>query len=507
MSLPGGASNSWCLSSRALYDWTLLGLWERMELGEVLIAPPRRQRRGHPWERGQGRETGLLLAGDPPCVAQLLVGPERRKLMWVCARNYGWRAGDPSTEGAEIVRRLVAAVTSASLSLAHHRLGGWCSTVGAMAFRAWRSQHLKGSIYVANDSISARFADAAGSGGRVQAVRGGSRHAGCYAVDARSLYPALCATGRVPVRLCATHLRAGPAQAHVHSDPGACVAVVRVRTREPIYPRRERGRSDYPVGDYVTTLAGPELEMAVKSGHIREVMEAQVYECEPVLESFARATYAMRAGAEKAGEATTATLAKALGVSLVGKLSQRVQSWEECTPDYADPWWGEWWGADAGGKIVRYRSLAGNVSRQLDAGLAPLACPMMASWIWSAGRVWLWERMACAGQSEVLYCDTDGMIVTGKGYRRLEKKGYIRDNEWGELRKLIGPAPCEVHGPKCVKIGDKTIMAGAPTEQRQAFAETPGYWFRRPFKSDPESWLDGQWVEEWRDYGSCESAE
>lgn len=491
---------TWCLSARALYDWTLLGLWERLQLGTVTIRPSRQRRNPTPGERGQGRETGILMAADPPSAALLLIGEEKYALTWVCARNYGWHPDRVPAGSADTVQYLVDAVRSASLLLDRHQLGGWCITPGAMAFRAWRARYLKGSIYVANDARTNCLADESGSGGRVLSVRRGSCVQRAYAVDARGLYPALCAHGRIPMRLRATYQGPTPAGNAVNGRPAQCIARVGIRCRHPIYPRRERGRTDYPVGDFLTTLAGPELERAVKYGHVTSVMEAQEHDTETVLADFARAAYAMRCDAEKTGQAPAAALAKALAVSLVGKLAQRVQTWEECEADYADPWWGEWWGSNADGTAVRYRSLAGAVSRLRTGGLAPFAVPLMASWIWSAGRVWLWERMAVAGLKEVLYADTDGMIVTERGYGRLCDNDYIRDNEWGELRLVLGPAECEVFGPKCVRIGERIISAGRPLDQREGKEATPGYWFRRPFKADPESWLAGQWVEDFREY-------
>jgi hypothetical protein len=218
------------------------------------------------------------------------------------------------------------------------------------------------------------------------------------------------------------------------------------------------------------------------------------------LKTVEEATYAMRQEADAAGNETAATLAKALGNALIGKLAQRLEMWEQCSADYMDPWWGEWIGTDRNDRMVPYRSRAGEVSRRMDVGLAPQAVPQIPAWIWAHGRLWLWERMFAAGMDEVMYADTDGLIVTAKGYHRLEAAGYIHDNAWGELRYQLGPEHCTVHGPKCVEIGPKIVMAGAPYEQRAHMQDTPGYWFRKPFYADPEPWTHGQWVEEFRDF-------
>jgi hypothetical protein len=266
----------------------------------------------------------------------------------------------------------------------------------------------------------------------------------------------------------------------------------------PRYPRRRNGQTDYPVGTFQTVLAGPELEEAVKENAILEVGEANEYDLSSPLAAFALATYEMRCEAESRGDATSAALGKALGVALVGKLSQREVKWEEVIPDYNDPFWGEWYGPTADGGITTYRSVAGIVSRKVDVGLAAHAVPQIPIWVWSHGRNWLWQRMQVAGLASVLYADTDGLIVTSAGYARLRDAGCIRDSEWGELRHVSGPETCEVLGPKAVRIGDRIVQAGAPVDQRGESADTSGYWFRRPFHATERGWIDGAWMEEFR---------
>ena len=206
----------------------------------------------------------------------------------------------------------------------------------------------------------------------------------------------------------------------------------------------------------------------------------------------------MRCAAESQGSLEGAALAKGLAVSALGKLAQREQTWEEVTPDYNDPLWGEWWGPSRDGSITRYRALAGTTSRLVHTGLHSGAVPQIPIWIWSAGRCWLWRRIRACGLSSVLYADTDGLVVTGEGYARLCSAGLIRDNEWGELRTVAGPVDCEVMGPKCVRIGNRLVQAGAPTAQRSAERPSDGYWFRQPLMEDGDGWREGEWVEEKR---------
>lgn len=233
---------------------------------------------------------------------------------------------------------------------------------------------------------------------------------------------------------------------------------------------------------------------------VTEWFEWQEYELGMPLAEFERACWDMRCQAESEGSAAGKALAKALAVALVGKLHAYTELWEEVEPDYNDPIAGHWWGPDGHGGMVEYRAIGGQVSRKRRVDLAATALPAIPLWIWSHGRNWLWERMSCAGLSEIIYADTDGLMVTPRGWNRLVAKDYIRDNEWGELRHVAGPVEIEVFGPKCVRIGEEIVAAGRPKRQRDKGPGDNGYWFRAPIGRMGSALESGVWEEHYREY-------
>jgi hypothetical protein len=225
---------------------------------------------------------------------------------------------------------------------------------------------------------------------------------------------------------------------------------------------------------------------------------------QPILKGFEEACYAMRQEAEASNAPEVAPLAKALAVALVGKLHAYEEQWEEVMPDYNDPICGHWLNLDEKGALTKHRAVAGSVARKRRKGLAATACPAVAAWIWSHGRVWLLERMLIAGFEEVLYADTDGLVTTERGYERLGAAGMIRNKEWGQLRLIAGPVEVQVVGPKMLRIGDEVIQAGAPRAQRGTEFADDGFWFRRPFQGGQGAYQDGVWEEEYIKRGkSC----
>lgn len=218
------------------------------------------------------------------------------------------------------------------------------------------------------------------------------------------------------------------------------------------------------------------------------------------LAAYETACLRMRQEAEQSGNQAVAALAKGLSVSLIGKLHAYDETWEECAADYNDPICGTWLGPARQGGLTTWRAVAGQVSRRVRTGLAWCAVPEVACWIWAAGRNWLWERMSCAGISEVLYADTDGLVVTARGHDRLGAAGYIREGEWGQLRLVAGPVEVEVLGPKMVRLGSEIIQAGAPKDQRGNDFAAAGYWFRAPFPGNGDGWNSGVFEEQYREY-------
>jgi hypothetical protein len=496
--IAGRPGPSWVISPRALYSWTLLGLFERLLLGTIAIANDRPKRiRAHD-PCGLGREPGLFFAADPPSAAALLLGEEKRRVTWVCAGNYGWQGMWPDATGLAACQLLAKAIAETSAALAAHSLGGWSVTVGSMALRAWRSQHMEKSLYVGNDERQLALLARSTFGGRIHVSPATGTRRGCYHVDARGLYCHLGSTTPLPCG-CRTY-RAGADKA---LDPGRLadgitVATVKIRNACTRFPVRDGQKVTYPLGNIETVLPGPELALASKLGLISEIGESIEYDMGTPLAGFERACRRMREACGLDSGGPVGCLSKGLAVALIGKLAAWDETWEDCDPDYSDRICGSWLGPDGKGGLTEWRALVHSVSRRVRAGLAYYALPEIPVWIWSAGRVWLWERIFCAGMPNVLYADTDGLVVTGHGYHRLCEGNYIRANEWGELRLVRGPVDVEIVGPKVIRIGDELIQAGAPREQRGTDFADKGYWYRRPTADSVRDGNLGYFEEEYR---------
>lgn len=490
---------TWAVSPRALYSWTLLGFWERLLLGHIGLVSDRPIKRRPKPDRGLGRPPGLLMASDPPSAAGLWVGSELSRLTWVCASNYGWKGAFLEHAGIQACRLLAQTLAECSALLARYQLGAWGVTLGSMALRAWRSQHMKGCLYVSNDERARLLAGQAIAGGIVQSAAGVIRTSAGYWLDGKGLYAAIGGAADLPGGL---RYASGPDCEAADSGREALrgqLRRVRLRAGGGRFPCRQGGKTEWPDGPCETVLAGPELIAAQERGLIESYGEYCAFNLSAILGGFCNACMAMRDDADGRNLPRCSTLAKALAVALIGKLHAYDECWEECTPDYNDPISGSWLGPDGRGGLTEWTALGGQVSRRLRTGLAWHAVPEIPLWIWSLGRCWLWERIDCAGREEVLYADTDGLICTERGYDRLGAAGFIRSNEWGQLRLVRGPVDVEILGPKQLRIGDELIQAGAPRDQRGHDFAAEGYWFRRPVSAQGGAQDSPYFEEEYRE--------
>lgn len=490
--LPGP---TWVISPRALRAWALLGFWEQLMTGALAIGCRRRGTRRPDGDGGLGVETGLLMADDPPTAASITWPRGGSSAMWVCGGNYGWRGVDWGESAEEMAGELADAISRTSLALAGAGLGGWGVTAGAMAARTWRGRYQKEPLYVHCHSDALALGREASFGGRLWVCPERRPMDGCYWVDGRALYPTLCQTTEQPLALLSVGGECSTAAMPTEAAHGAVLARVDLRATGGRFPARHKGATVYPQGPCQTTLCGAELVAALESGAVERCRGWAVYRLGQPLAAFAAACQSMRAAAAAAGDAVVGTLAKRLAVSAIGKMAGRAETWEQCAADYNDPLAGKWIAADGRGGLTIWRALGGTVSRRIRGGLSATAVPEVALWLWAAGRNWLWHRMVAAGLSNVLYADTDGMIVRSEGWERLCSAGLIADDAWGELRWLDGPARAEIAGPKMVRMGGRVVLAGVPNERASVHMDRSGFWFREGLGQTNERTGAGEWCE------------
>lgn len=488
---------------------SVLGLWERMESGYVQIAGSDSrplQRAGsevHPVQRDgddasealppevggsplpklsrvlsqsegqkqpkrgkrERKSGGICILEDPPIVIEMRVGIGGAKVTWVDAANYGVNLSGASTAARSASTELSAWFIRAASTL--HILGpcGWKNTAGSQAMHLFRAQYHETPTLSHTNRDATALESRAIFGGRCECFRLGRIDGNAHLYDIRSMYPYLCATILVPVRLVdARSVRTvvGLVEAVRHHF---CIADVAIETDEPEYPYNDGKTVVYPTGRYNTTLCGAELDHALSNGRVRSVRCVALYEAEFALKRYAEALYEARCAADKQGDMALSVWIKRLLVSLPGKFAQRVAAWEDI-PGAECPWeWAEWYQLGKSGAPERWRSIAGRIQREAKGGFSDGAVPAITAAICAAGRERLMRVMRCAGVENVYYCDTDSVIVSDYGVENLTLAGWVRPGEWGYLQHVESSADCEIYGVKRYRIGNRVREAGVSAGQ------------------------------------------
>jgi hypothetical protein len=320
----------------------------------------------------------------------------------------------------------------------------------------------------------------------LRGIREGVGHV--WHLDANSLYPAVARDAMLPVRLESVHKNVSVATLIDMADNAAVVADVAVRADEPVVPLRLDGRLVFPVGKFRTTLCGPEIKLVAEHGAICACHTVAVYRHAPIYHKFIGRLWEIREKKIAAGDELLARSIKYLMNAGLARWAKRAKEWLSM-PDEVCPWpWHQWTRMDpASGECITWRSFAWHVQREVDMGEPPDSFPAITAYIQSLARVCLWYWMLKAGMEEVLYVDTDSLIVTHVGYDRLVGQNEIDGSQLGALKVVEHANHAEIMGQRCYQIGERLVTGcndACRTELGDTFAvnvQSPpiGYYLQR----------------------------
>jgi hypothetical protein len=414
-----------------------------------------------PGRRRRKASAGVCILEDPPIILSLSISGGKGSVTWVDAANYGVSLPEGTRTVDSCAADLAAWFCRAASTLQSLGKCGWQNTAGSQAMHLYRSVYLADPTLSHTEPRALALESAALFGGRCEALQTGKIGFAVHLLDFRSLYPSLCATRAVPVRLAGVVERPPIAQIMDLTATHCVVASVAIETDEPDYPYRRENDIIYPTGRYWTCLVGEELVHALQSGRVRGVRRAAYYETAPCLARYATEIYAIRCAADSRGDALVSAWAKRLLVALPGKFAQRIAAWEDL-PDAESAWeWAEWYSRSESGEPERWRSLAGHIQREVKGGFSHGTVPAISASVCAAGRMRLLAAMHAAGREHTYYCDTDSVIVDDYGLESLTLAGWIKPDEWGWLQHVVSAPECEIFGVKHYRIGCRHRQAGA----------------------------------------------
>lgn len=468
----------WLYSHQCARVWSLLGLWGLIECNDVQVAG--RDHRSPAGSKSGAKPggCGYLVLEDPPCVLSARFTGQAGRLHWVDCRNYGVEPPDGTQSGGGEATWLAHQFSELTGVVREYNLGSLQSTAGSQALHGYRAGYMQGTIYVHNHQAGLSLEERSYHGGRCEAYRLGDVGGAAWHLDFRSLYPSICSSASLPVRLSRVVATPSVAETMRYAQESGVIADVELFTEEPAYPVRDGKITIFPVGYFRAVLPGPELVDALAYGRVLHVHEIALYQSATVLQNFATRLYALRCGAEDEGNRAKAALAKRLLVSLPGKFGQRDRRWVWTGALREDRPYEAWEDHESDGSVTRYRAIAWHIQKEVIGGFSADSVPALAAWILSAGRMRLLTAIRVCGWGDVYYVDTDSLFVSQHGYDRLRDAGLVVARTLGQLEVRAALSPLTVRGIKQYTHGHHTAHAGLPRGEVVDTGDGWHYWCR-----------------------------
>lgn len=350
------------------------------------------------------------------------------------------------------VEILVKALLDWFAWLQRYDLGAFAISLASQAWTAYRHRFMQHDIFLDDNEEAADLSRASYMGGRTEAWRIGEYNRNITVLDVNGMYPFVMKGNRYPTKLIGLYKRVEVDELTTWLEDYCCIAHVKIRTEQPIYPERTDFGIVFPVGEFWTYLASPELSEALRRGHVVECSECAVYECAEIFTEFVDEVYALRRGFIDAGDETGGWFIKILGNSLYGKFGQRGGHEEIIgyTGDTALHVETEY-DIDTGRKY-RVRHIAGLIlSRSLDSETRD-SFPAIAAHVTSYARLLLWSYAETAGLDHVYYMDTDSLHVDRTALQRL--RPLIDQSRLGSLKVERTVFRAIYHGAKDYRLDD-----------------------------------------------------
>lgn len=372
----------------------------------------------------------------------------------------GWCAGKTAA-----IERLFTRLAS---YVEDNDLGNFRTTAAGQSWAAYRHRWMVHPIYPCDDADIAVMERQAYYGGWIEPFYLGTVNDSIIHVDVNALYPAEMAVHRFPVKIdrhsLETAWRSGPPPCW---DSGS-IAEVMIDSPRDCYPTRYCGRTCMARGTYRTTLAGPELRRAVRSGHVRAHRRWIQYRMRPLFASFVQDLWEMRQNEIAKGNALEGKLCKLLMNAITGKFAQMTPGWEP-RPNMPTPFpWGRWNKISTSDQSINSYLAIGSVAfEEVKRKPKPGTMPAISAFVTAHGREFMRYLIAKSGLPETYYVGVDCLLVSPTGYERLNKLELIRPDSLGYLRKCGEYPRAEIYAPNCYRVGNRTVFAGTKTSAVQ----------------------------------------
>lgn len=295
-------------------------------------------------------------------------------------------------------------------------LGAWSVTGPQCGFNALRHMPNVHQVVIDPDPSARSFERRALVGGRREVWRVGRQPWGDYReLDFRAAHATIAAHCPLPKRRSVFFDRLGLDNWRVTSDRWAPIAEVEVRTNTPRYPLQLGGRLWYPVGQFRTVLAGPEIAEARRRGELLNIGPGWLYQLGAHMSDWGRWVLSELDDETATAPPVPRAALKAWSRNVPGKWATRTSVvWHEGQALELG-WHVEHGRHHPSGAPCAVLDMAGQREILLQDQDADDCFPAVLAWIQSEVRVRLGRLIDMVGAERMISCNTDGVICQWKG--------------------------------------------------------------------------------------------
>lgn len=345
---------------------------------------------------------------------------------------------DPTLEEAlPYCKRDVEIIAKAMLTWINfcrdYELGHFGLTAPKQAFNAFRHKFMHHKIYLHDNEEADTLERECYYGGRTEAFYiGYVKDDTIYTLDVNSMYPYVMHEFKYPTALvCVRNNLSVEGLKEVMKHYLVC-AKVKVKVNIPCLPVRINKRLVFPVGEFITYLSTPEIELALKYGNIEEVYQVCIYTSAPLFVDYVEFFYNERLKAKADGNKVKDLLFKLMLNSLYGKFGQKGGEWEIIGHTDREGCGYEEVYNVTDGKWHKYKWFNGILMYKGEDKEGYDSFPAIAAHVTGYARKKLFEYIMSAGYKNVYYCDTDSLFVNKEGLDKLSC--YIDKTRLGCLK-------------------------------------------------------------------------
>lgn len=333
----------------------------------------------------------------------------------------------------------------------NEQLGNWNITGSASGWNALRHIPTSQRILIRTDESEGEFDRRGIYGGRRQVWQSGGDTYGAYTeIDLEKAYTTVCRFLPLPCGRQARFSSLPTDHKWVDSPRWGILAECTIKTDVSAVPVRILNSVWYPVGQFRTVLAGPDIKEARDNGRLVEIGEGWLHHMGYSLRPWATWCLDSMREDNTAVPGVAKLVHRVWARSAVGKWAQRGFNIVEMGPSPNDGWhYEEAWhhGKNVPAGIIDF---AGTRYQVAATAQSDNAYPAILAFVESYVRVALGRCITATGDSHMVACDTDGYICDDVGRSNLDSANqacaplHARPKRYFRRIKVIGPQHIEL---------------------------------------------------------------